>query len=703
MDIRDYFRILKRKKTVFSLTFLLCLASYGLAAYFRSHRFTASARYILKRSEYTQALLSSLITPPTLSINTQLELIKSRVLQERAYELLKKQLPRSPWQTKAEALNFLAKNVTASQVGESDIVEITAAAPSARLARATAQAVAEATIAQINQLLSEELSQAQNFLEQNIASQEAQLSRYREEKQQFLRSHGLVNMDVSLQVITQRLAQLNTNFEEAKLALERQDLFEKVLASRLNAIPSKLAQTDVVENPEFAQYREQLLNLKLQLLDLRERYTDAHPAVQAIVKKMGRIKKAMQTQVAKHLGVERKVQNPLFTALQERLIDAQMKKLDNNLSLALYQKLYAKEKEKLDKVSSIQSQYADIEHKLISSDNLVKNLKEIQDKVRLSKLLGQKEASIYEPASQANPIHTVTPASMGLALFLSLFVGIAFATVAELLDERVRTSHTAKKILGVPVLGAIPFLNKKNGDVHIEGESYRKTAFHFRKEAERHNVKSALITSLRSQEGKTSLTVAISRTLAQEGKNILLIDGDLRKARVHKILRLDSSPGLSDLIGGKREVESQVEAIKEKEPLDREALYASCIQKTDLPSLSVVASGSHISSPAEFLGRFEGRLLEFLQWAKGTFDFVLLDSPPFLPVIDASIYASCCDALLLVIDGQTTYKKDLTSFRSLASAAKIPLLGSFLNKLERESEDYYYYYYRSYYYHTKRR
>jgi capsular exopolysaccharide synthesis family protein len=164
-------------------------------------------------------------------------------------------------------------------------------------------------------------------------------------------------------------------------------------------------------------------------------------------------------------------------------------------------------------------------------------------------------------------------------------------------------------------------------------------------------------------------------SLAQSGKRVLLMDGDLRKPRLHKILNLDNSLGLSTLLAGASKVES--------------------LQKGPLPNLAVITAGPVPPNPSELLSA-EG-LPHLLETLKPKFDFIICDSPPLLAVTDAQILSKLFQGTVVVARShQTNYRMVAKALKCL-SDIQAPVLGVFINGLRLKRSDYYYNsYYESY-------
>jgi protein-tyrosine kinase len=143
-----------------------------------------------------------------------------------------------------------------------------------------------------------------------------------------------------------------------------------------------------------------------------------------------------------------------------------------------------------------------------------------------------------------------------------------------------------------------------------------------------------LVTSALPGEGKTFVTSNLGQAIVrQHERHALIIDGDLRRSRLHLALRAPTSPGLSDYLRG-------------------DADLLSVIQQGLGGNLCFIPGGSPVTNPSELLAN--GRLKILLERVAGAFDWILIDSPPCLPVADANILADLCDGVLFVVRARST-------------------------------------------------
>src|SRR5690348_11887387 len=182
-------------------------------------------------------------------------------------------------------------------------------------------------------------------------------------------------------------------------------------------------------------------------------------------------------------------------------------------------------------------------------------------------------------------------------------------------------------------------------------------------------LKTLLVTSAISGEGKTFLVTNLGHAIARQAeRRVLLIDADLRRSQLHVALGSPRSPGLSEYLRG---AAGEMEAI----------------QYSPESNLCIIAGGSEVSNPSELLSN--GRLAKLLERVAPVFEWVIVDSPPSVPVADASVLAEHCDGLVLVVRARMTPAAVLQ--KSLQELQGRKIAGVVLNAVEEEALAYGYY------------
>jgi capsular exopolysaccharide synthesis family protein len=223
-----------------------------------------------------------------------------------------------------------------------------------------------------------------------------------------------------------------------------------------------------------------------------------------------------------------------------------------------------------------------------------------------------------------------------------------------------------------PDLTTMLFLNGDDGARGTEEfRTLRSRLYHKR---EKMPLKKLLITSALPKEGKSFTAANLAQVMVrQHGRRALLIDADLRAPRLHMMLGTTSDPGLSDYLLGKSD-------------------EFSIMQRGPLENLFFIPSGTGAENPAELIGN--GRLKLLLQRVEPLFDWVIIDSPPAVPVSDASVLSKVCDGVVIVVRSNATpsdvARKACQQFPDEA------LVGVILNGTREDAIPYARYYYESY-------
>ena len=214
-----------------------------------------------------------------------------------------------------------------------------------------------------------------------------------------------------------------------------------------------------------------------------------------------------------------------------------------------------------------------------------------------------------------------------------------------------------------------------NGDDGVRGteefRTLRSRLYHLR---EKMPLKKILVTSALPKEGKSFTSSNLAQVVVrQHGRRALLIDADLRAPRLHLMLGTRSDPGLSDYLLGKSD-------------------EFSIMQRGAVENLFFIPSGTGAANPAELVGN--GRLKLLLQRVEPLFDWIIIDSPPAVPVSDASVLAKVCDGVLMVVRSNST-PVDLAR-KARQEFPEEALLGVVLNGTNEDAMPYARYYYDSY-------
>lgn len=257
-----------------------------------------------------------------------------------------------------------------------------------------------------------------------------------------------------------------------------------------------------------------------------------------------------------------------------------------------------------------------------------------------------------------------------------LVLGIAFAFVVEFLDSRIKTGEELSSLIDAPFMGMLPLAPGKNTTLMLQDEPNGHFAEAFR--TVRTNLmfsvfepgsRTLLVTSAGKGEGKTAVATNLAVLIAQMGQRVLLIDADMRRPRVHTVFGRPAAPGLSNLLAA---------SVKANE----------AVLTTTTPGLWIIPAGTTPPNPAELLA--SDRFRSLMRSVEQRFDWVIIDSPPMLPVTDAAVIAHESAGTLFVVAADSTTRHAAASALSRLQAVGARIAGTVLNRVDVVRHPYYY-------------
>ena len=291
-------------------------------------------------------------------------------------------------------------------------------------------------------------------------------------------------------------------------------------------------------------------------------------------------------------------------------------------------------------------------------------------------------AVVSEPTVSDQP---VTPKLL-LVILMCLVAGVGSGAgliyIYDLMDDRFRSPEELTEQLGVPVLTMIrPLPAMANNDADslpvrvapraVESEAFRtlRTTLALSDDP----LQRVAITSCQPSDGKTTVLANLGATYAQAGKRTLLIDADLRKPGLTRMLDLRGVDGLLQILQSDDKI-SQI---------CRDVIVDSGVENLD-----VIASGGRPADPSELLGM--RRMADLLTWAEQHYDQVLIDCPPILAASDATIVGRLVDGVILVVQPSKNHRRVILRGADELSRMKVNVAGVVVNRVEEQEDQGYY-------------
>ncbi|WP_375499416.1 polysaccharide biosynthesis tyrosine autokinase [uncultured Jatrophihabitans sp.] len=270
------------------------------------------------------------------------------------------------------------------------------------------------------------------------------------------------------------------------------------------------------------------------------------------------------------------------------------------------------------------------------------------------------------PSSSGVPVAPRTHLNVALGIALGLLLGLVIAAAREVLDNSVRSPEDLAALTGGPVLGVIGHERSISAHPLIIGEmsaspraeAVRRIRTNLRFMAAASPTRVVVITSSVEGEGKSTISVNLALSIAESGRSVLLIEGDLRRPGVSRLMNIEGSIGLTNVLVGQTAIDD-------------------VLQPWGSTGLTVLPSGTLPPNPAELLG--SPRMRELLTTLSARFDVVLIDSPPLLPVTDPALLAAGADGAIVVFRHGRTRRSQLVNALEQLESVDARVIGTVLN------------------------
>jgi capsular exopolysaccharide synthesis family protein len=673
----DYWRVIRLRRSLILTVFLLCLITSTLLTFWLPKQYSSTVQIQVEKDLPDVPLEESRQVVQSFDpyfLTTQFSIIKSQsiltnvIVKLGLNTLLASQNgDNTPWSVD-ETFDYLQRRVGVDQTRGTSLIEITVRNPQAEVARDIANAIAQSY--KESRLDQWKLSRTNGIavMQEQVARQWAEL-RTEETNLDNLRTElKIPETDDNNPVYTA------TIHSETVRALEMRRIDAQLEFNQYSNILSKLQAIDKEDHeklksalttayahqldPDLTALSERLISARALVLAMQQHYGVKNPELQAAEVGLTNAQADFDRKFeGVMLGLQAHVDETrdLYDQIEKR--EAQIE-ATNNVLFAQYRPYLTMKRQLETKRRSIEEIDRKILDETLEANQPLQNNVIVRNWARIEKRPVSPKSAIIIP----------------LGVLIGMMVGVGLAFFIEYLDTSVKTIDDVERSLQAPVLGVIP---QNVGNVMEDGpesphaEAYRvlRTNLLFSRKNDGWNTLSVL--SGGAGEGKTTTLFNLATVFAQNGQRILVVDSDLRRPSIHKMLHTNNSHGLTDLL------------LKQK-------TVDQVIQKTKLATLDFLPSGKLPSSSMSILGSTP--MKDLIQELKRRYDFIFFDSPPLLGVSDASILASEMDMVLQVIQYRR-YPQPMT-LRAKQMILKVggQLMGLVLNNINMSQDENYYYY-----------
>ena len=733
VQLREYWRIVLKYRRILAAIVIACTLVATIYAFTLTPRYSARSR--IRISTYEPVLTATKIedmlqqkSKETSYLETQIQEIKSFSLAD---QVLSDPLVETAWQ-KAESKGWLSgmfsaasadgavveplhgvngsdggyrhtvkqltrylKTIEVEPVRRTSLVEIIATYTNPETAALVANKHALSYIDWVRAGRVEQQSRGLEFLHRQAEDLKLKVADLDRQLAEYAEANSIVAVNKDENVTAQKLSQLN------KLATEASARRIEAENNYKEAESSLSIESAGYEDVSTQAMRSELAKLTSEYAELSIKFTPSYPRMKQLAGQIAQIKSSIAGQ-----------RKQIVSGLRSKFLAAQAeeKKLAEEME---------QQKSQAFELSKSQVQYNVMQRELTTSREMLESvLKQIKE-TTLTVESNSSNVSVVDyavvPREPSFPDKRMV-VLVGLMIGLAGALGVVF--LLNYLDNTLRTPEDLQYYIKVPSLGVVPSfklephllpspqdglrgladsLAESNGalppvkssDSHLPvqflrdpqslaAEAYRTIRTGILLSQAGEPPRTLLITSAQSSEGKTTSAVNLAASLASAGARVMIVDADLRRPSVAKQLNIDSRlPGLVEMLTG-------------------QCSYREVALKDAAPGISVIPSGKIPPNPAELLG--SPQMASIIDNLAERYDYVIIDSPPILPVTDSVILSRFVDGVVMVVRGSATPRRVVADARQRLRAVGARMLGIILNDVDVSGGDYYYYnrYYQAY-------
>jgi succinoglycan biosynthesis transport protein ExoP len=522
-------------------------------------------------------------------------------------------------------------------------------------------------------------TEATKFLQDQLDELKIKVERSEAVRIQYEKDNEIWTLDDKQNITSQRLTDVNKELTDAQSdRMKKEAMVQYAKSGNMDTMPQ--LQSD-----------EALTDLQRKRADLSTGYTEAlaqfgpnYPKVQRLQAEMKGVDDLIETEKK---NVVDRMESDYRAALQREQL------LGEALDL---------EKIETSKMAQKYVQYNILKREAEANKTLYEGLLTKLDEAKISVGIRSSNIRVVDPAMvPSTPTRPAKARNIALAFLVGLVGGVGLALMREYLDNTVKTPDDIERLARLPSLAVVPAFSESGGSAKRGGllkgaaangnekrielvaqhlpKSQMSEAFRALRTAlllsqPGHPPQVILVTSALPREGKTTAAANLAVTLAQLGDSTLLIDADLRKPGIGRLLNLGSGKhaGLSSYLAGVS------------------TLDLVTIPHPSIPNLAAIPTGPLPPNPADLLSSH--RMADAITELRSKYKFIVIDSPPIMAATDAVILSVQTDGVLLVVRSGETPKEAFTRTRDLLSSVKCNLLGVVLNAVDSGAPDYYYSY-----------
>lgn len=704
LDFGKYLLIVKRQWLPATTVFIATVALSALATtrlkpsyeaggklLFKIPSFNVVGSNLLSSKSEGSGDLTSLVSTQN-PISTQMEVITSPSILQTTIDKLKLRNDEGEPLTPDKLKSALKLKI----IGGTDVLEITYKSRNPKETAAVVNKIMNEFLE--NDILSNrvEAEAARQFMDRQLPTNQNAVRRAEASLRRFKQTNNIVDLSEEIISAVKVIGILDEQINNVKAELAQVTAQTQQLNQQLN-ITSKeaMAMSAISQSPAIQGILTQIQDTERQLAIESSRFQDNNPIITSLEAKKVNLNNILQQQILATVGSEIKVSPGLLqigelkqTLIQD-FIQSEVQRLGLNQKYISLYKSRSAYQQRLKVVPQLAENQRELERKVEVAQStyqtLLKKVQELQVAENNNTANARIIALAKVPEKPAGGKKVIV---LAIGVLFGAFLGTTTILLLEMRDRSLKTLQEIRDIFGYTLLGILPSLSKKSLFWHqnadsttpeiaakdapqsLTSEMYRVTQANLRLLSSDTVIKSIVVTSSISKEGKSTVAANLATVISQLGRKVLLIDADLRVPTQHHFWQISNSPGLSEVLV------AQVE-------------YSNSIFRV-MDNLDVLPAGVRPPNPLALLD--SKRMAALIEEFSSAYDFVIIDTPPLLVGADAVTVSQMTDGMLLVArPGMIDYHNANTA-KEMLKRSNYNVLGLLVNGIIEKNEPNNYFY-----------
>lgn len=711
INFQKYWLVLKRRWPIATIIFVGVSSVFWLSALSKESTYEAEAQLLIKADRSSELVgledeggKIEVIGKDSNPIETEAEILKSRPVVNKAIEQLNLR------NDEEELLDYqeIAGNLDVKPVMGTDILQVLYQDSDPELAAAIVNKIVDLYVQEDTLSNRAAAVSARQFIKAQLPKIESTVAKAEADLRQFKIDNGVANLSQeatnkisAIESLQSQIEAETTNLEDINSRLEQ-------LSSRLNINWKDAVAISSLGQSAVPRLIEELQQVRIDLVNQRDRFSESAPQVISLKQREAQLQTLLENQIEKIQG-ERQVDSLKETILKISAGDSDSSMITELANLGIERSGL------LNKLAKLKSNLQVRQQNLENLPLLEEQQRELERRVTATQstyqtLLGQlQETQVAENQNVgnvriiANAVTPEKPTDSGnkklivlLGSAIGALTGTGFAFLLDYGDRSIKSSREAEEIFGYPLQGVIPDLSLSEAPVNSRqgvretnlantpnkhsllsspnhyfaplkaNEAYQILQANLKLLSTDWNHKAIAVTSSLPQEGKSEVAINLAKSMAQLGKTILLIDADLRRPSQHRILNLNSSAGLSNVLLGEARWEQVVQPV--------------------MPNFDILTAGTIPENPVSLLNSQQMRNLT--QITTQRYDCIILDTPPLIGMADTLVVGRLVDGFLLVVRPGVVDRESATTVKKLLNNIDRHVLGIVANGVKPKDEPY---------------